>query len=116
MASRLGHARLATIGYLILALATGGAFVATWWNAKAVERTRVERVGQLNQINKEQCASLRNLYTVIQQTLVESDKRIDTIFYYRAHPAERRRAHRTNAAIIQRFRLPPCPAKIVLPP
>ena len=93
------------IGYLILACAVIAAFVS-------IEVARHERVRQLNAINQQQCSSLRNLYVVIQQTLVESDKRIDELDYYRAHPQERRRAHAANQAIIERFRLPPCPARI----
>ncbi len=115
MAERLGPRKLATIGYAILALATVGAFFATWWNAKAVERARVERIHQLNHINAEQCASLRNLYSIIQETIAKQDLTVDVTAYYRSHPAERRRRHMEDAAIIERFRLPPCPKKILLP-
>jgi hypothetical protein len=107
--------RLAVVGYLILTLTTAAAFFATWHNEKAIQRARIERIHQLNQINREQCASLSNLYAVIRQTLVESDRRIDTIAYYRSHPAERRRAHRANVAILTKFRTPPCPKRIAVP-
>jgi hypothetical protein len=114
--TRRRSARLATIGYILLAAATAAAFYVTWNNAKAVQRARVERIHQLNMVNAEQCASLRNLYGIIRQTIVESDSRIDAIAYYRAHAAERRAAHRANFAIIARFRRPPCPKKILLTP
>lgn len=104
----------AAIGYVILACATAAGFWATWNNEKAINRARVERIHQLNKINREQCSSLSNLYVVIRQTLVESDGRIDAITYYRNHPAERRRAHRANVAILAKFKTPPCPRQIEL--
>jgi hypothetical protein len=115
LVQRVGAWRLATIGYLILALATAGAFVATYRNSHELEVSRVERIYQLNMINRQQCSSLSNLYVVIRQALVASDARIDAIAYYRSHPAERRRAHRANVAILAKFKTPPCPQRIALP-
>lgn len=116
LAARVGRLkralRLVVIGYAVLALGVCAALFASWLNARHVEQARRERISQLNQINISQCESLRNVYSVIQQTLVESDNRINELDYYKHHPAERINAHHANAAIIQRFKTPPCPGKI----
>jgi hypothetical protein len=85
-------------------------------NDKEIEAARIERVQQLNTVNLAQCASLQNLYRVIQKSLRDSDKAIDEIAYYQAFPVERKRAHERNEETIELFRTPPCPPNIVLSP
>lgn len=104
----------ALLGYAILTGAVVLAFAATWHNDKEIEKARDERVGQINRVNRAQCASLRNLYSIIAKSLRDGDDAIDKIAYYRTHQAERAEAHRRNMVTIDRFRLPPCPDDIEL--
>lgn len=80
-----------------------------------LESARLERLRQVNEINTAQCASLRNIYTLLRSTVEESDRRLDNIQYYRQHPAELADAHATNLAILLRFRTPPCPSDVAIP-
>lgn len=95
------------MGYLILAVAVG---FALWRDASI----RDENVRHLNRVNASQCESLRNLYNVIRKSLEDSDKAIDELAYYKAHPEERAKAHARNQATLMLFRLPPCPPAIRL--
>lgn len=108
--------RRATIGYVVLSVAVVLAFFFTWRNDQEIEDARVERLRQLNEVNAAQCASLRNLYTVIQKSLLDGDKAIDELAYYRQFPDERRRAHLRNRKTMEMFRTPPCPRDFKLTP
>ena len=79
-----------------------------------IEAAREERVQQINRINEAQCDALQQLYRTIRRTLVESDKQIDTIAYYRANPAEAAAVHARNKQILEDFAVPPCPEDIAL--
>jgi hypothetical protein len=81
---------------------------------RGLERARIERIDQLNRINKAQCASLRNLYATIAKTISDSDLAIDQIDYYRRHPQERQAAHFRNAETLRMFKQPPCPPEIIV--
>lgn len=105
---------LATVGYVILALATSLALFFTFKNDHDINAARRERVRQLNAINQAQCDSLRNLYGIIALTIKASDDAIDTVAYYRSHPAEAALAHASNAKALARFRRPACPPDIKL--
>lgn len=106
--------RRAAVGYLILAAAVALAFLATWVNDREIEHNRLERVRELNQVNRAQCLALQNLYIVIRKTLADADKAIDELAYYRTYPAERLRAHARNQETLKLFRSPPCPRDIAV--
>lgn len=80
-----------------------------------VEAARVERVKQINNVNHAQCRSLQNLYAIIRTTITTSDRSLDKIAYYRAHPAEKAFVHEQNRKTLEMFRQPPCPRDVVLP-
>jgi hypothetical protein len=106
---------LAVIGFCILAFVNAIAFYGLYQYDDKVERARVERVAQLNKVNIAQCTSLQNLYGVLQKSILESDRAIDQIAYYKTHPVEREQAHERNRETLESFRTPPCPEEIVLP-
>jgi hypothetical protein len=81
-----------------------------------VEQQRKARLRQLNRINKAQCESLRNIYTLLRLTIVQSDQRIEEMAYYRAHPVEAQEQHDRNQALLLQFRDPPCPYNIRVQP
>jgi len=111
---RRRHNRRGLIGYLILSAAIVAALTATWFNDRNLDNNRVERIAQINQINTAPCKSLRNLYIVIRKSIEDGNRAIDEISYYKAHPAERLRAHARNRETLELFRIPPCPKDVRL--
>ena len=107
---------LALTGYLVLAVAVVLAFFATWVNDRRITEARIERLQQLNEVNKAQCRSLKNLYAVIRKTLKDADKAIDELIYYQVYPKERVRAHQRNRKTLAMFKTPPCPKNFRLQP
>lgn len=106
--------RWIVIGYAFLALGTGAGFFVSYDNQGDIEDARAERVRQINGVNAAQCASLRNLYAVIRQTIEASDRNVDTLQYYKEHPDEAELVHEQNARTLAKFREPPCPQQIEL--